>query len=269
MVSGLAIGEHVGEDALADCGAGFIFISTTVVATRAGEQAIGTLKTGEQVWAYNPTTKKMELQPILHVWISHDNDLVDLTLTHTIKQGKTTKSVSEVIHTNKKHPFLTVEKGFLPVGQITLGLHIVEANGQTGIVSGWRVVPGGKTMYNLEVALDHTFVVGMGMWVVHNCGNEAYQFADDLISKVQPNNWNHILNNTEHAAGHDWSRVGVNSLEDLKGVLRDTIAENHQDILSSVSPNTFVDFSKDYGGTKVFARISKYGVYRLTTAFLK
>jgi hypothetical protein len=57
----------------------------------------------------------------------------------------------------------------LPVGQITLGMHIVEANGQTGIVSGWKVVPGAMTMYNLEVALDHTFVVGMGMWVVHNC----------------------------------------------------------------------------------------------------
>jgi hypothetical protein len=26
-------------------------------------------------------------------------------------------------------------------------------------------------MYNLEVAQDHTFVVGMGMWVVHNCGD--------------------------------------------------------------------------------------------------
>jgi hypothetical protein len=49
-------------------------------------------------------------------------------------------------------------------------MHVVEANGQTGVVSGWKVVPGVMTMYNLEVALDHTFVVGMGMWVVHNCG---------------------------------------------------------------------------------------------------
>ena len=55
------------------------------VATQLGEQAIGTLKVGEKVWAYNPSTKKMELQPILHVWINHDNDLVDLTITHTIE----------------------------------------------------------------------------------------------------------------------------------------------------------------------------------------
>jgi hypothetical protein len=87
--------------------------------------------------------------------------------------GKTTKPVSEVLHANKRHPFLTVEKGFLPVGQITLGMHIMEANGQTGVVSGWKVVPGVMTMYNLEVALDHTYTVGVGMWVVHNCAASA------------------------------------------------------------------------------------------------
>ena len=41
----------------------------------------------------------MELQPILHVWINHDNDLVDLTVTHTTHaiHGKTTVQASEVI----------------------------------------------------------------------------------------------------------------------------------------------------------------------------
>ncbi len=72
---------------------------------------------GEQVLAYNPKTQKMELQPVLHVWINHDNDLVDLTLTsttHTPHSTAVTKT-SETIYTNKKHPFLTKEKGFLPV----------------------------------------------------------------------------------------------------------------------------------------------------------
>ena len=75
-----------------------------------------------------------------------------------------------MIHTNQKHPFLTVEKGFLPVGQIKLGMHVVEANGLVGVVSGWKGVPGVQVMYNLEVALDHTFAVGVGEWVVHNSG---------------------------------------------------------------------------------------------------
>ncbi len=148
------------------------FVFTTKVATQVGEQAIGTLKVGEKVVAYNPSTKKTELQPILHVWIHQDNDLVDLTITH-VTHARGAKPVSEVIHTNKKHPFLTVEKGFLPVAQIKLGMHVREADGQVRVISGWKVVPGVQTMYNLEVAQDHTFVVGAGMWVVHNCAKKA------------------------------------------------------------------------------------------------
>jgi len=57
----------------------------------------------------------MELERVLHVWINHDNDLVDLTVTRTMhaQHGNTLVQAREVIHTNKKHPFLTEEKGFL------------------------------------------------------------------------------------------------------------------------------------------------------------
>ena len=108
-----------------------------------------------------------------HIWINHDNDLVDLTLTFITADNhdKVAFSTSETIHTNKKHPFLTKEKGFLPVGQITLGMHVLRADGQWGLVTGWKVVPGTKVMYNLEVAQDHTFTVGSGEWVVHNCAS--------------------------------------------------------------------------------------------------
>jgi hypothetical protein len=108
----------------------------------------------------------MEEEPILHVWINHDHDLVDLTLTTFVaaQHGKPTVKTNEVIHTNQKHPFFTKERGFLPVGQITLGMHVLRADGTYG------VVPGVRVMYNLEVAQDHTFTVGMGQWVVHNCG---------------------------------------------------------------------------------------------------
>jgi hypothetical protein len=182
--AGEDLAEHEGEDALAQavegCG-GLSFAAATLVAAAHGEQAIGTLHPGEQVNAYNPKTRKMELEPILHVWINHDNDLVDLTLTTCVpaQHDKLVKT-SEVIHTNKKHPFLTEEKGFVPVGQIKLGMHVLRANGTYGVVTGWKVVPGTQVMYNLEVAQDHTFTVGMGQWVVHNCpasgtsGNSSY-----------------------------------------------------------------------------------------------
>jgi len=118
----------------------------------------------------------MELEPILHVWIHTDSDLVDLTITtntHAPHSTKVTKT-KEVLHTNQKHPFYTLEKGFVPVGQLKLGMHVLRANGQFGVITGWKIVPGSKVMYNLEVAQDHTFVVGVGQWVVHNdCNRPA------------------------------------------------------------------------------------------------
>ena len=146
------------------------FTPQTQVKTDHGEQAIGTLQVGERVLAYNPKTHKMEYEPILHVWINHDNDLVDLTITTTTKgqRGKAATKTSEVIHTNQKHPFLTIEDGFVPVRDLKLGMHVLRADGRVGVVTGWQVVLGTKVMYNLEVAQDHTFVVGVGQWVVHN-----------------------------------------------------------------------------------------------------
>ena len=112
----------------------------------------------------------MELEVIRHLWVAHDNDLVDLTLTTqtAVSQGKSARQSRETVHTNKKHPFLTVEEGFVPVAQLKLGMHIVEAGGRVGEVTGWENVSGAQTMYNLEVTQDHTYVVGDGQWVVHN-----------------------------------------------------------------------------------------------------
>ena len=168
------VGEHVAEGAVEACG-GLSFAFTTKVAMVTGEQAIGTLKPGNQVWAYNQQTKQMELEVVRHLWITQDNDLVDLTLTTktAATKGKSAHETSETVHTNKKHPFLTVEKGFLPVAQLKLGMHIVEAGDRTGVVTGWKSIPGVQTMYNLEVTQDHTYTVGTGQWVVHNdlaCG---------------------------------------------------------------------------------------------------
>ncbi|GCE23166.1 RHS repeat-associated core domain-containing protein [Dictyobacter kobayashii] len=168
--AGKAYGDIWSSIADSSCGGGLSFAYTTKVATEFGSQSIGTLKPGEKVWAYNQKTKKMELEPIKHVWINHDDDLVDLTLTSSVSstKGKATHQVSETLHTNKKHPFLTVEKGFLQVGQLRLGMHVIKADGSIGEVTGWKSVSGIQVMYNLEVTQDHTYTVGNEQWIVHN-----------------------------------------------------------------------------------------------------
>ena len=200
---GVDLGEHLlegeGADTLehaaADLGCGLSFAPATLVATAKGEQAIGTLQVGEKVWAYNPKTHKMEQEPILHVWINHDTDLVDLTLTTTTAagHGKAATKMSETIHTNKEHPFLTKEKGFLPVGQIKLDMHVLRADGTYGVVTGWKVVSGTQVMYNLEVAQDHTFTVGAGEWVVHNDCNRQELRNNLNLGRGDPYQGNHII----------------------------------------------------------------------------
>jgi hypothetical protein len=111
----------------------------------------------------------MELEPVQHVWINHDTDLVDLTLQPQTKvpEAPQKDTKPETLHTTRKHPFLTVERGFLPANALKPGMHVIEANGHIGVVTKWVVVPGQATMYNLTVATDHTYAVGTGQWVVH------------------------------------------------------------------------------------------------------
>jgi len=205
-VDELMSGDSVGEDGQIttdDTGGPCSFTPTTLVDTNHGEQAIGMLKVGEQVLAYNPKTRKMKDEPILHVWIHTDNDLVDLTLTTKLHAPHSTVTTitSETIHTNQKHPFFTEEQGFVPVAQLKFGMHVLRADGRYGVVMGYKVVPGTKTMYNLEVAQDHTFTVGTGQWVVHNsessCGSGP-DFPKDSsqTQHIFRNAPGHFTNNT-------------------------------------------------------------------------
>ncbi|WP_161977886.1 RHS repeat-associated core domain-containing protein [Dictyobacter kobayashii] len=189
----LTLSQEEGNASMLPCEGGLSFAYATKVSTETGKQDIGHLKPGEKVWAYNQKTKKMELEPIRHVWINHDDDLVDLTLTtKTVSpKEKTTHQSSETLHTNKKHPFLTLEKGFVPVGQLHIGMHVIEANGVISEVTAWKSVPGVQVMYNLEVTQDHTFTVGDGQWIVHNWGDTACsKLAADakmLFQNLKPN----------------------------------------------------------------------------------
>ena len=166
------VASHAADDAVgAAVNGACSFSAATTVALASGTQAIGTLKVGQKVLAYNPKTHKMEAEPIVQVWKHTDDDLVDLTLTVQMHapHSAVTHRKSEVVHTNKKHPFLTVEHGFLNVASVKVGMHIERADGTVGTVTKWQIVPGIQMMYNLEVAQDHTFTVGVGQWIVHNC----------------------------------------------------------------------------------------------------
>jgi len=52
-----------------------------------------------------------------------------------------------------------------------MGEPVMEANGATAVVVAVRSVPGDAAMWDLTVATVHTFAVGSGQFVVHNCGD--------------------------------------------------------------------------------------------------
>ena len=176
------------------------FAAETPVATPdGGEQAIGSLKVGDQVEAYDPTTGKPSAQTVEHVWVNHDHDLIDLTLqsddesqaqpdetptrqrdvavaSHGLRApprgaGAGAHTTNETIHTTSEHPWLTAERGWVPAGALYVGEQVVRLDGGTATVISVRSAPGTATRYNLTVSHLHTFAVGAGRYVVHNfCG---------------------------------------------------------------------------------------------------
>ncbi len=115
------------------------------MATPTGAKPIGTLTVGEQVLAYDGATGKVKAEPVQHVFVHHDTNLLDVTLstptTATTKasqpgqdhssskqqaaevaaHGSQAPPATETLHTTTEHPFLTTDRGFVPALLLRLG----------------------------------------------------------------------------------------------------------------------------------------------------
>ncbi len=167
--------------------------------------------------------------------------------------------ISEVIHTNQKHPFFTQEQGFLPVAQLKLGMHILRADGRYGVITGWKIVPGVKTMYNLEVAQDHTFTVGSRQWVVHNsCGGGEPVYSangDPTLRASRRPAFDDMKNNGVDVGGENFqlSDHAYNSLfkSGRKDIMPDDITGALQTEPQPANPGS-VEYVNPATGTSVF-----------------
>jgi hypothetical protein len=219
--------EHVGEDAVehaaedaagvaaeAGGGCGLSFAAATLVATPRGERPIATLKVGQQVSAYDPTTGKTKTETITRVFLNHDTDRLDVTLAyHTASHaaGQTASPTSatghgrqapattrdamateasaaqtEVIHTTASHPWLTTDRGWARAGTLHVGEAVQLLDGETATVVALQALPGMGAMWDLSLDATHTFAVGDVQAVVHNCGSVGN--ADATGYKGDPNN---------------------------------------------------------------------------------
>jgi hypothetical protein len=82
---------------------------------------------------------------------------------------------TEGVYTTTNHPWLTADHGWLPAGFLHVGEPVRRADGGIATVVAIQVVPGVAAMWDLTVSHVHTFAVGVGEYVVHNCGVESGQ----------------------------------------------------------------------------------------------
>ena len=105
----------------------------------------------------------------------------------------------ETVVTTPDHPFLTEDRGWVDAGDLRPGDQLVSATGHHGAVFAVVTRPGSADMWDLTVDTTHTFAVGHGGWVVHNCdaafeltgtveghaAERAYQDSHLLIDKIR------------------------------------------------------------------------------------
>ena len=116
------------------------FRADTPVATPAGAQAIATLKVGDKVTAYDSTTGKAQPETVQHVFINHDDNLLDVTIADakpvaatdaknkqqdaaTAAHGSQASPSQETLHTTTEHPFLTDDRGFVDAVKLIQRCH--------------------------------------------------------------------------------------------------------------------------------------------------
>ncbi len=189
------LAEHVGESCALS------FAASTLVLTPTGERAIASLKTGDTVTAYDPQTGKSSPQTVEATSIHHDTNLVDVTLNVTDKAAGASpasgsakastatttapKIRTEVVHTTANHPWLSADHGWLIASFLQVGEPVRQADGHTATVVSVRGVAGAADMWDLTVANVHTFAVGSGAFVVHNCGDQVRAAADRMNNAVR------------------------------------------------------------------------------------
>ncbi|MFD4501540.1 ricin-type beta-trefoil lectin domain protein [Streptomyces sp. NPDC058457] len=126
---------------------------------------IGKIKTGDKVESANPDTGKHQgARTVQHVWINHDQDLLDLTIR--TKDGHTA-----TLHTTANHPFWDdTTHTWVAAGKLHTGDALNTAtNGHAYVVTS-QPTPGTANRWNLTVQELHTYYVLAGTTpiLVHN-----------------------------------------------------------------------------------------------------
>ena len=139
------------------------FSADTLVATAEGDVPISAIEVGDLVLAYHEATGATGVYTVTDTIAPVDPLVVVLTLA------------TDDLETTLDHPFFTRTPGWVAARTRTPGAEVRRLDGGYGTVTRVVLAVRVQPMYNLTVAIAHTFFVGDDGWLVHNCGGKNYR----------------------------------------------------------------------------------------------
>ena len=117
------------------------------------------IKIGDKLWAYNEANKTKSLQEVTHLIRGEGSkELVDIKLQS-----------GEIITATSNHPFWAVaDQNWTDAGKLTADSILLDINEKNSTISSVRDYTQSTTVYNLTVANDHTYFVGVSGVLGHN-----------------------------------------------------------------------------------------------------
>jgi RHS repeat-associated protein len=144
---------------------GMSFSPDTTVATRAGPIPISNLHVGDQVLAYDPKTGETK---------AHTVDAVMVNLDPVVEHLDTSAGS---IETTPNHPFFTADRSWVEAGSLLPGERLRTDSGTDAVVVGFTLEATPSAMWDLTVNTAHSFFVGSGAVLVHNCAMKDPMWA--------------------------------------------------------------------------------------------
>ena len=173
------------------------FSADTLVSTMDGLAPIETIASGDFVLAYDEERDVIGYYPVIARSV-HTDDVITILVFK-----------SEQVVTTPNHPFYT-RGHWVPAGQLVPGAVLSGASNTSGTIIQAYSVREHRTMYNLTIAVAHTFFIGRGQWLVHN----ECQRIRKALSNLGANKIHHILQEK-----HAWHLV-TDSPDDWQSVSR-------------------------------------------------
>lgn len=192
------------------------FTPDTLVTTIDGLTPIADIKVGDYVLAFDEETGKVDYYPVGNV----EEDPVLIVL----------KIGDETIVTTPIHPFYTQKSvpgsepeqrhgGWTLAGALQIRDMITSADGTVGLVQQVVTMHLPTNMHDLTVEDAHSFFVGEGQWLVHNCPVKPGTSGGDRAGKdFTPKGKQEVINENAAANGGQTKceQCGVNTVPSQK-----------------------------------------------------